>query len=512
MSTSASPVGFRGPKSLLDLASPWTVAGIVALLTVIRLVAAATVGLTEDEAYYRLWAMAPAWGYYDHPPMVAWWIAAGQAIFGDTLLGIRFFTVISVSLGSLAIWRAGAILTSDARIAGRAVVWFNATLLVGIGAMIATPDVPSAFFWGLALWAMLELVHRDDGRWWLAVGLFAGLGLLAKYSGLFLGGGIVLWMLVVPGQWRWLASPWLWLGGILALALFAPVVMWNAANDWASFAKQFGRVAGDQFDERFIPEFLLAEIGLIGPLMLPFLVVGIIGIAKSPRRMAPGNWLVLLSGLPFLAYLLVHGLHDRVQGNWPAPLYPAVALIAAQGAALVGVSARRKRGWERLRMLVAPVGIGLSLLLIVHASLGAGFVTTKDPTKQLRGWDTFSAEIDRMRETAGAQWIGAVHYTVTGELAFHLPDVPVFGVVEPLRYANLPDPDTALLQKPGLVLDEHRRLGTDILGGRFDRFEQIGTVTRTANGVAIATYDVWLVDGAKGDPTGRTGPIDAQAD
>lgn len=489
----------------VDLGAPATVAAIVLALTVVRLIAAATIGLTEDESYYRLWALAPAWSYYDHPPMVAWWIAAGQAIFGDTALGVRFFTVIGVSAGSIAIWRAARLLYGDARTAGRAVVWFNATLLVGIGAMIATPDVPSAFFWGLALWALIELAHSDDGRWWLAVGLFAGLGLLAKYSGLFLGGGIVLWLALVPGQRKWLACPWLWIGGLIAIACAAPVVLWNAEHDWVSFAKQFGRVAGDHLAVKFVPEFLLAELGLIGPLMIPFLVLGTIGIVKAPRRENPGRWLLLLSSLPFLAYLLAHGLHDRVQGNWPAPLYPAVALISAEAAALQYVRPRFRRTWEGLRALVAPVGIGLALLVVVHASFSGGFVTAKDPSKQLRGWDTLAADVEALRQEAGAAWVGAVHYTVTGELSYYLPkDTPVFALVDPMRYTNLPAPDRTLFDKPGLVLDEHRRLGTDILDARFRSYEMLGTLTRTANGVPIETYDVWRVAGPKGDPTGRT--------
>ncbi|MDQ0316579.1 ArnT family glycosyltransferase [Amorphus orientalis] len=504
MSESAIPSAPAGGRPLIDLGSPWTVAAIVIALTVVRLVAAATIGLTEDEAYYRLWALAPALGYYDHPPMVGWWIAAGQALFGDTTLGIRFVTVLAVAVGSVAIWRAGWLLSGDRRTAGRAVVWFNATLLVGIGAMIATPDVPSAFFWGLAIWALLELVRSDDGRWWLAVGLFAGLGLLAKYSGLFLGAGIVLWLLAVPGQRKWLASPWLWIGGILAVVLALPVVYWNAQNEWVSFAKQFGRVAGDHLVLKFIPEFVLAELGLIGPLMIPFLIMGMIAIARSPRRENPGRWLVLLSGMPFLAYLLVHGLHDRVQGNWPAPLYPAIALISAEAATLAGVSERRRRGWERLRALVAPVGIGLTLLAIVHAGMTAGFVTDRDPTKQLRGWEELAGEVEALREETGAAWVGTIHYTTTGEFSFYLPETtPVFGLVEPLRYANLPAPDLALLQKPGLVLDESRRLGVWHLDRRFENFEKIATLVREANGVAIARYDVWLVSDPKGDPTGR---------
>ncbi|MFN8994534.1 MAG: hypothetical protein ACK5X3_12855, partial [Pseudomonadota bacterium] len=68
------------PRSLLVL---------VVLLTVFRLWSAANAGLVEDEAYYRLWGLFPAIGYYDHPPMVAWWIFLGQAIAGDTALGLR---------------------------------------------------------------------------------------------------------------------------------------------------------------------------------------------------------------------------------------------------------------------------------------------------------------------------------------------------------------------------------------------------------------------------------------
>nr|QQZ49443.1 hypothetical protein JKL49_20970 [Phenylobacterium glaciei] len=49
---------------------------IILGLTFLRLVAARWIHLTEDEAYYRLWAQQLHFGYYDHPPMIAWWIRA----------------------------------------------------------------------------------------------------------------------------------------------------------------------------------------------------------------------------------------------------------------------------------------------------------------------------------------------------------------------------------------------------------------------------------------------------
>ena len=69
---------------------------------------------------------------------------------------------------------------------------------------VITPDTPSVLFWGLTIWAVAELNRSQDANWWLAVGLFSGLGLLSKYTNLFVGVGIALWIALVPANWRWL--------------------------------------------------------------------------------------------------------------------------------------------------------------------------------------------------------------------------------------------------------------------------------------------------------------------
>ena len=87
-------------SSLRDLTANQRVALAVVALVAFRLAVAAVLGLAEDEAYYRLWGLNLSWGYYDHPPLVALWIAAGQGIFGDTAFGLRFWTVLTPLLGS----------------------------------------------------------------------------------------------------------------------------------------------------------------------------------------------------------------------------------------------------------------------------------------------------------------------------------------------------------------------------------------------------------------------------
>lgn len=465
---------------------------VVALLTLVRFVLAAVAPITEDEAYYRLWALHPAFGYLDHPPMVAWWIAGGIAVLGDSALGVRAPFVLATAIGTLALWRTAAILFGMAA-AARAAIWFNATLLVGLGAMLATPDGPSALFWGLALWAAAEWHAGRDGRWWLAFGLFAGLGLLSKYSVLFLGAGIVLWLALAEDRRRVLLSPWLWLGGVLAAALFAPVVSWNAGHEWASFAKQFGRAAADGVTWRYLPELLGGQIGLLGPLMLPFLVLGILGrprpapadmTAAGRNPLLAGRGLLVATSAPFVLYLLLHALHDRVQANWPAPLYGPAALLAAAAAGAVPEGGR-----PRLAALVpwvATAGFATTVAAAAFALHPLPGLERIDPLARFRGWEQVARSVDKAADRAGAAWIATDGYGATAMLADALRDRPVIQLDERIRYDSAPPPDPALLAEPAIVVVRgYKTTPPAWLAARFASLEPYGVVWRQAGAKTV---------------------------
>ncbi|MBW8882025.1 MAG: glycosyltransferase family 39 protein, partial [Asticcacaulis sp.] len=338
---------------------PWWLVLVVAL-TLLRLVAAANMNLVPDETYYWLWSRHPAAGYYDHPPMVAWWMATAPSGL-DTSLALRALFVLSFLAVSWFVYDAARVLF-DSAIARRAVLWLSACLLLSVGTVLGTPDPPSVLMWTGGLWALARLQASGKGYYWLVFGLFAGLGVEAKYTNLFLGLGIAAWMVLDRPARRWLLTPWPYLGAVIAVATMAPNLLWNLHHDWLTVGKQFGRIGAGHFTLNFLIEFLITQPLLLNPLVFAFTVLGMLAAFQTQD-----SRLRLLAALPLplFAYLLLHVFHDRIQGNWTAPAFPGLVLLGA----VVAQGLKPGTKLDRARWLAAPVGIGLSVLVQVGMTL-----------------------------------------------------------------------------------------------------------------------------------------------
>ncbi len=172
-----------------------------------RLLAAALTPITFDEAYYWMWSKSLAGGYYDHPPMVALVIRAGTLVAGDTELGVRLVSILLALPMTWAVYRSAEILFGGTRVAASAAILLNATLLAAVGTMIVTPDAPLLVSASLLLFALAKVLETGQGAWWLAVGAAAGAALLSKYTALFFGPAILIWLAVVPKLRRWSCRP-----------------------------------------------------------------------------------------------------------------------------------------------------------------------------------------------------------------------------------------------------------------------------------------------------------------
>ena len=334
----------RPSKSLLDGVADW-----VAALAVLGLHLALLpgYGVFRDELYYIACGRRPAWGYVDHPPLVAWvaWLVAQLA--GESHLVLR---AIAALVMAASVWLAGR--TAAAMGGGsfaRALAGL-ATGLVPIAlslASIYSMNVFDLFFWALLSWILVRALAGGAERLWLAFGGVAGLGLLNKISVLYLGAGLV-GGLVLARRFDVIRSRLFWAGGALALMIFLPHLLWQHAHGWPTL-----EFMANARREKMVP---LSPLGfLLGALdqTLPVAWLWLAGVAwlLAARRAAP------LRPLGF-AFVIVLAILATAGGK-PYYLAAAYSLAFAAGAvAFEGWTAGRMRPLRVFAVLVV-VGLGL---------------------------------------------------------------------------------------------------------------------------------------------------------
>ncbi len=360
---------------------------VLALLTLWRLYLASTLQLHPDEAYYWLWSRRLDAGYFDHAPMVAYFIAATDWL-GAGELGVRASGVLTPLLISGVLWQLGRQIYGSTAVAAGGVLLFNALPPATLGLIVLTPDVPLLLFWALALGALGQLARTQQPRWWYALGAAGGLALLSKYTATLLAPCVLLWLLVTP-QRRWLQTPHPYLAALLALLLFAPVLLWNAQHDWISLRFQFRHGLGEaQHSVAQVGTYLAGQALLVGPLTWALGLVAAVAALRTPPPQRSGVWLLALTSVPVIAFFAATSYRQLAGPNWPAYAYVSFSLLLA-GWALHRPTRLRRALWA----LAAATSLLLSLLVTLHARWHivppawlSPAALQADATNQFHGW------------------------------------------------------------------------------------------------------------------------------
>jgi len=188
-------------------------------------------GYFRDELYFLACGEHLAWGYVDQPPLVAVVAWAARALLGDSLFAIRFFPALS---GALKLILAGLIARELG--GGRFAQVLAALTVLVSGVYLAHDNFLSMntfdqLFWTLAAYLLILILKSDSPRLWFPFGVVVGLGLLNKYSLFFFGAALVIALVFTPAR-KYFASPWLYAGGALALAMVLPNLLWQYRHGW----------------------------------------------------------------------------------------------------------------------------------------------------------------------------------------------------------------------------------------------------------------------------------------
>jgi hypothetical protein len=307
---------------------------------------------------------------------------------------------------------------------------------------------------------------------------------------------------------RWLISLWPYLGGLVALAIFSPVILWNAEHQWVSFIKQLGRARIENFRPAFIGELIPTQIAFATPLVFILGAMGLYALLRQKAGSAPARALINAIFWTIALYFVWHSLHARVEANWFAPVYPAFAIAAAVAADLTQWGGRGQRVVNFCKRWAAPSSLVMFALLIVQANTGVLSAYHRDATVRSIGvgWRELASEIEAARARVGAGCVLAPDYGTTGWLAFYLPrGTCVVQPIQRIRWVNMPEPDSRLLAGKLLYVDEARAELPRYLK-TFTGVERVAELTRKRGPLTIETYALDLLIGAKGEVLDRSPP------
>jgi dolichol-phosphate mannosyltransferase len=399
--------------------------GIIAYAFALRLVYAGSVEMMPEETYYWNYSQHLDFGYLDHPPMVAWLIRAGTAIFGQSEFGVRAGALCCGAVSSIFIYRLTRNLYGRSAALG-ALLLAQVLPFFFLSGLLTTPDAILAAAWAASLYFLERALLGGQSRAWWFLGLSLGIGMISKYSIALLGVAAMGFMIWDAQSRRWWRRPEPYIAAFIALLIFLPVIIWNAQHDWASFAFQTSRRLAEK------PQFALHK--LIGSIIVLITPTGVLAAAwillsrgqrdlESIRR----RRLVGLSLTIPLAVFTAFSLRHEVKLDWTGPswaaLLPAMAFeMTRREANLQGVAKWIRAAWTPT-ILVYVVLYGGLLQYLVLGLPGIGY--DKHIEAIPVGWRSLSAHIVETANSYGKDTgsepliVGMDRYAIASELAFY---------------------------------------------------------------------------------------------
>lgn len=362
------------------------VAAVILAFSALRLAMACGLSVGNDEAYYAQLAAHPDWSYFDHPPMLAIVANLGMRLGGQgSAVSLRVGFVALFALSTWVMFRFASRLYGQKAGAIAAIV-LNATAYYGLAVgTLALPDGPLLFFSLLTIDRLLVAIDgpRKLAPWGL-VGLAWGGAMLSKYSAVFLAVGAFGFLVTDREHRIWLMKPGPYLAFAIGLMVFSPVIVWNAAHGWISFAFQGERALGASLRPMSLLGSIAGQVAYLFPWIWAFLMMALV---RAFRRREVTDRFLLWQALPPLAAFLMVALRRDVLPHWSLiGLLPAFPLLGREWAEL--------RSTPRRLAIFSAVPVVLAVVLVSQSRWG-WLPVANDPTADGEGWDQVLNEVRR---------------------------------------------------------------------------------------------------------------------
>ena len=321
-----------------------TLAVLVAVKVLLHVPGLHRYGYFRDELYFLDLGRHLDWGYVDCAPLVGVY-AKVALLLGGSLPALRLLPMLA-GAGLVVLTMVMARELGGGRfaqsLAGLCVVATPIYLVIdGLLSMNAFEPL----YWMGCAWLVMRIVRTGEPRLWLWFGVLAGVGLQNKHSTVFLGVAVLLGLVLSPLR-RELARRWIWVGAGLALLIFLPNLLWQAAHDFPTL-EDLANVRRMGKNVVLSPvDFVAQQVLIMHPALLPVWLGGLASLLLGRlRRFRALGW-------TYLALLAIM-IALKAKNYYLVPIYPM--LFAAGGVAaqnwLERLRLTRGRLWPRAAVL-----------------------------------------------------------------------------------------------------------------------------------------------------------------
>ena len=426
----------------------WT---FLACITAFRLLLIGKFGLGVDESHYLMYSRHLAWGYFDHPPMVAF-LARLSTLLGDSVFFVRLGPVLC-SVTSLILLRHLALaLYEDERVAFWAMVMihlmpYQQLLLVGL-----LPDATLNVFWCATLLAVWHAVQSGKWSLWLLTGFLFGGALLSKYHTVLLAVCLFGYFITSSDHRFWLKKFQPYAAVLIGMAVFIPNIIWNAQHDWISYSYQLGHGSRDGLDPGKFLAAIGGQLGAWSPVIFGLLVAVSIVLIRQ-KKISDADRFAAWTSIPVFAFFCLAGLTSRILPHWTtAGWWTGSIIVTAVVLRKTHPKNRRATSWRRWSLAAGAAGFAMTALLYlalfvpiaapvytwardVSLQLNrkfpalkplAPFETGFDPGNELFGWRSIARQVEYIRARMPhpeTTFIFGHRFYMTSQLAVYLkPD------------------------------------------------------------------------------------------
>jgi 4-amino-4-deoxy-L-arabinose transferase-like glycosyltransferase len=377
-----------------------------------------------DEAQYWSWSLEPAFGYYSKPPLIAWLIGLSTAACGVSELCVRLpapiLHAVTAGLVFLIGWRL-----YDREVGAWSALVYATLPGVSLSAGIISTDVPLLTAWAAALFFLAGLAERANWRDATGLGVALGVGLNAKYAMAYFVLCTAVYLALSPERRGLLRQPHLWAALAIGALLIAPNLAWNAANSFATFSHTADNAkwTGSLVNPLKAAEFLLAQLGVFGPVLFVALILLVLRAGRSTALLTGADRLLICFALPVLVVVTVQAFLSRAHANWAAVSYVAASV-------LVTATMIRNLDWRWLKGSLT-LHLVLVLVLAVGTSLAGrlNLPAVGNPFARTLGWRALGQEAAAVLEAARRDGkpmraVIADDRAVTAELLYYMRGEP----------------------------------------------------------------------------------------